>query len=85
MPNPLLDTGGYLILVHRLNAKTVWVVGNGTVQQTTDGGETWQDFTSELEGGFFDWNGVFVVNKNTVWVSRDEDGIYKYDGTQWIN
>ena len=82
VPNPLAGDG-QLITLHGLNAKTVWIVGNGTVQQTTDGGETWQDFTSELEGGFFDWNGVFVVNKNTVWVSRDNGGIYKYDGSQW--
>jgi photosystem II stability/assembly factor-like uncharacterized protein len=82
VPNPLAP-GGYLILVHGLNAKTVWVVGNGTVQQTTDGGETWQEQVPGIS--FFDYNGVFAVKKNTVWVSRDADGIYKYDGTQWHN
>jgi photosystem II stability/assembly factor-like uncharacterized protein len=80
VPNPKAP-GGYLILVHGLNAKTVWVVGNGTVQHTADGGETWQEQVPGV--AFFDYNGVFAVNKNTVWVSRDADGIYKYDGTQW--
>ena len=32
-----------LITLHGLNAKTVCVVGNGTVQHTADGGETWQE------------------------------------------
>ena len=82
VPNPLAPKGGrYLINVHGLNAKTVWIVGNGTVQQTTDGGETWQEKVPGV--AFFDYNGVFAVNKSTVWVSRDNGGIYKYDGSQW--
>jgi photosystem II stability/assembly factor-like uncharacterized protein len=83
VPNPDARTG-YLITVHGLNAKTVWVVGDGTVQHTADGGETWQE--QEIPGvRFYDYNGVFAVNKNTVWVSRDADGIFKYDGTQWYS
>jgi len=75
--------GGYLISVHGLNAQTVWTVGNGTVMLTTDGGETWQNKNPYGIGGFYDWNGVFAVNKNTVWAARDNDGIFKYDGSQW--
>jgi photosystem II stability/assembly factor-like uncharacterized protein len=77
------ELGGYLISVHGLNARTAWVVGNETVLQTSDGGETWQDITALDGGGFFDWNGVFAVNKRNVWVARDNDGIFKYDGSQW--
>jgi photosystem II stability/assembly factor-like uncharacterized protein len=74
---------GYLISVHGLNARTAWTVGNGTVLQTTDGGETWQNKNPYGIGGFYDWNGVFAVNENAVWFARDNDGIYKYDGSQW--
>ena len=80
-PNPLVNLA--LIWVHGLNARTAWVVGNGTVLHTTDGGKTWQDISSEVGGVFFDFNGVFAVDNNTVWVSQDNDGIYKYDGSQW--
>jgi photosystem II stability/assembly factor-like uncharacterized protein len=77
------NIGGYLISVHGLNAKTAWAVGNGAVVHTTDGGETWQNKTPLNGGGLYDWNGVFAVNKNTVWVARDNDGVFKYDGSQW--
>ena len=72
---------GYLITVHGLNHKNLWVVGNGNVQQTTDGGDTWHDQTPGL--AFYDFNGVAVVKKRSVWVTRDADGIYKYNGTDW--
>ena len=75
--------GGYLLTVHGLNARTAWTVGNGTVLRTTDGGETWQNKHPYGIGGMFDWNGVFAVNKNTVWVARDNDGVFMYDGSEW--
>jgi parallel beta-helix repeat protein len=77
------NLGGYLITVHGLNAKNVWAVGNASGQHTTDGGETWQNVTPLNGGGFYDWNGVFAVNENNVWVARDNDGIYQYDGDTW--
>ncbi len=79
-PNP----GDYkLIWVHGLNARTAWVVGNAIVLYTNDAGETWQD--KSPASGLFDFNGVFVVNRSTVWVTQDNGGIYKYDGSQWQN
>jgi len=80
VPNPEA-LGKYLIFVHGSGDNNIWIVGNGTVQQTTDGGDTWQDLTPGIS--FFDYNGVFAVNENSVWVSRDADGIFKYDGNDW--
>jgi photosystem II stability/assembly factor-like uncharacterized protein len=79
-PNPLSNRA--LIWVHGLNARTAWVVGNFTVLHTTDGGKTWQDITKEIVGRE-DFNGVFAVDKNTVWVTLDYNNLYKYDGSQW--
>jgi len=77
------NLGGYLITVHGLDAKNVWAVGNASVIHSTDGGETWQNVTPLNGGGFFDWNGVYAVNENNVWVARDNDGIFLYDGDTW--
>ena len=77
------NLGGYLISVHGINSSTAWAVGNASVLHTTDGGETWENITPLDGGGFFDWNGVFAVNNNDVWVARDNDGIFNHDGSQW--
>ena len=79
-PNPFSNRT--LLWVHGLNARTAWVVGaQATGLHTTDGGKTWQ--VQKPITGPGDFNGVFAVDKNTVWVSQDYGGIYKYDGSQW--
>ena len=77
------NLGGYLLTVHGLDSKNIWAVGNGTVVHTTDGGKNWHNVTPLNGGGFYDWNGVFAVNENAVWVARDNDGIFMYDGSKW--
>jgi photosystem II stability/assembly factor-like uncharacterized protein len=72
-----------LIMIHGVDANTLWAVGHDQAIYSTDGGLTWVD--SELTVGTYDENGVFVVDHNTVWVVTDLGGIYRSDdsGAHW--
>jgi photosystem II stability/assembly factor-like uncharacterized protein len=74
----------YLITIHGVDANTVWAVGHDQAIHTADGGLTWVDQTPEGYG-LFDLNGVFAVDRNTVWVVTDLGGIYRSDdgGAHW--
>jgi photosystem II stability/assembly factor-like uncharacterized protein len=76
---------GHFIDIHGVDANTVWTVGTAMVLHTADGGRTWVDQTMEF-GGYFDANGVFAVDRNTVWVVTDSGGIYRSDdgGKDWV-
>ena len=71
-----------LTCVHGNPPHTVWVVGNGTVMRSTNDGETWVDLTPP-DSGLFDFNGVYAVDANTVWLTRDQGGVFIWDGSQW--
>lgn len=49
--------------------------------RSTDEGETWEDLTPPA-GGILDYNGIFALDANTVWLVMDQGGIFKFDGTQ---
>jgi photosystem II stability/assembly factor-like uncharacterized protein len=72
----------YLISVHGVDADTVWAVGRDLVLHTADGGLTWID---QKSSGIYDINGVFAVDRNTVWIVVDNGGIYRSEdgGASW--
>ena len=73
-----------LIWIHGADANTVWAVGPGVVLNTTDGGATWSNQTP-AEVGPQHVNGVFAVDRDTVWAVTDAGGIYRSDdgGDDW--
>ncbi|MDD2901339.1 MAG: YCF48-related protein [Syntrophales bacterium] len=71
----------YLISVHGSSPHTVWVVGSGTVMRSTNDGETWEDLTPG--SSILDYNDIFALDASTVWLVRDQGGIFKFDGSQW--
>jgi photosystem II stability/assembly factor-like uncharacterized protein len=79
-PRPLIITTN-LLQVHGNPPHTVWVVGNGTVMRSNDDGMTWEDLTPN--GSILDFNGIYAVNANAVWLTRDQGGVFKFDGSQW--
>jgi photosystem II stability/assembly factor-like uncharacterized protein len=76
--------GDYLISIHGLDSSTIWAVGNAQALYSADGGVTWDDRSPEV--GFFDINGVSVVDQNSVWVVVDDGGIFRTDdaGANWV-
>lgn len=75
--------GHYLLHVHGNPPHTVWVVGNGTVMRSANDGATWEDMNPAGGGGLYDFNGIDALSASTVWLSRDQGGIYLFDGSQW--
>lgn len=73
-----------LITLHGLDPRNLWAVGSNTVLNTNDGGRIWQNITEEAGNFPWDINGVFAVDRNTVWIATDYDALFKYDGTQWV-
>jgi hypothetical protein len=80
---PQPGVNGNLLHVHGNPPHTVWVVGNGTVMRSTNDGATWKNMTPLGESALFDYNGVYAVNANTVWVTRDQGGIFLFNGFKW--
>jgi len=69
-----LSQGG-LIMVHGVDANTVWIVGPGQVSHTADGGKTWIDqWRPDMSN--LHMNGVFALDRNYIWLARDQGGIF---------
>jgi len=67
----------YLITVHGANANEVWAVGRGQIIHVSvaSGGLRVTDQSPDI--GDFDINGVFAVNKKTVWAVADGSVIWR--------
>jgi len=65
-------SGCYLITIHGANANEVWAVGRDQIIHVSvaSGGIRVTDQTPDFAGGF-DINGIFAVNKKTVWAVAD--------------
>jgi photosystem II stability/assembly factor-like uncharacterized protein len=73
---------GWLIWPHGVDDNTVWISGTGVVMHTTDGGTTWVDQTPP---GGNDYNGLFVVDRSTIWAVHDPMSIFRSNngGITW--
>jgi len=65
-----------LIMVHGADAKNIWVVGEGKVSFTGDGGGSWVDQWTPEMVAFLHINGVFALDKEYIWLARDQGAIY---------
>ncbi len=70
--------------VHAVDENTAWVACQGnpseefhSVLRTDDNGDSWTG--KALGAGFFDTNSLTTVGRNTVWVVKDADGIFRTD------
>jgi len=63
-------------MVHGVDANTIWMVGSEQVSHTADGGKTWIDQWNPDMGGLLHFNGVFAVDRETIWLARDQGGIF---------
>jgi photosystem II stability/assembly factor-like uncharacterized protein len=70
--------GYYLITVHGMGANEVWAVGRDQVIRVsvTSSGIRATDQTPSFGSGY-DINGVFAVNKKTVWAVADNSAIWR--------
>lgn len=71
-------SGCYLITVHGVNANEVWAVGRDQIIHVSvaSSGIRATDQTPKFGGGY-DINGVFAVNKKTVWAVADGSVIWR--------
>jgi photosystem II stability/assembly factor-like uncharacterized protein len=78
--------GYYLITVHGVGANEVWAVGRDQIihVSVTSTGVRTSDQTPSFGGGY-DINGVFAVNKKTVWAVADNSVIWRSvnGGKKW--
>ena len=69
--------------IHFVNHRYGWIVGdNGLIVHTKDGGQTWRQQATEIEG---DFNAVYFANEKKGWavgfeglIARTDDG-----GAHW--
>lgn len=77
----------YLITVHGANANEVWAVGRGQIIHVSvaSGGIRVTDQSPNI--GDYDINGVFAVNRKTLWAVADNSAIWKSvnGGKRWKN
>jgi photosystem II stability/assembly factor-like uncharacterized protein len=79
-------SGCYLITVHGASANEVWAVGRDQIIHVSvaSTGIRATDQTPDFAGGF-DINGVFAVNRKTVWAVADNSAIWRSvnGGKKW--
>ncbi len=77
---------GVLAGLHFMNPDTGYVVGEGNIYRTTDGGATWE---AQSVGTDIIWNNVYCIDEQTVAVCGTSGKIYQtYDGGNtwhWTN
>jgi len=66
---------GGLIMVHGVDANTVWIVGPEQVSYTKNSGRTWID-QWQPDMADLHINGVFAVDQDHIWLARDQGGIF---------
>ncbi len=75
-----LDSMGFKIAV---SGKTVYVgKRDGHLAQSFDGGETWNDVTTDIPFSFSDFKAIAFAG-STVYVATDKGVAYSSDGTRW--
>lgn len=76
-----------LISVHGVGANVVWAVGHGQILHisATSNGISITDQTPPDFASIFDINGVFAVNRLTIWAVADLSNIWRSDngGKKW--
>lgn len=77
---------GHFIDIHGVDTDTVWTVGTGMAAHTTDGGLTWIDQTADGMPPMLDVNGVFAVDRSTIWAVQDYGSIFRSNngGKHWV-
>jgi photosystem II stability/assembly factor-like uncharacterized protein len=73
-----LPTDYYLITVHGANANKVWAVGHDQIMHisVTNKGVSVTDQTPRF-ANYMDINGVFAVNRSTIWAVADSGAIWR--------